>query len=1397
MTKSSPHTNLLVPIAVDALAVGTAGKNAQHQKSVAWFNAVPDFNNRYGQYDLLGPQQYPGQSQMWDFDAPGCPLETGIHLRWALPDALTHARVGSGSSSSSADNDSGYLPVPNRWLVVRMTAASAETPHVVAPEIAAWLIQSDHLNDDQPSSPSAAAQWPVFPGTTAKDLKPQDAVRFVGRALPLGQTSGGGTSSSALGTPLTALGWGDSGFAALYQLSHGVFGFHDDLHSFDSAPDVALTYVVLGWFHDPKDDPLSGVTDAAAWQQRMAEYRWTWPGAQASGSTPASDSYPTATLCQGSVERIRWQGAEADYDIDVVPSVDDVDIAVGTTALEALAALIAAKVHEEYPTLHRTDIEDLLIAFQQDQLTDGDSSAGAVNARHQDGFGTKAGGRHWEIRAKDSTEQGTGLPGQAPAAVPLPGQLGSLLTELNSLQSQYDAGTRVLETLRQRYFMTWFKQTEAFTTPSPNPLVALEATITKQQSALADLDAQINVGSQSVIAVLTKELASLLPDYELRDVPAPRFWEQHDPVVLVSGAGRALQHGHDGRHDTDGGNLLCRLSGDTLTALTVMPEGVNTLTFETSDLQVELPEDNGEIPTHLKADIGDLLLEAALLDPDQAEALASLRSGSFPPDMLSEVESSLSETQESVASNGPARPAGSIFTGVKPSPIGVTLWLTHSGQPGNPWIPLVMQWRMGWQAAYDPTDGVQDALNGWEFDGTDYKAERSSGSSGNSTDSISGVTLLTPSPVWHLARRLRDFVDEQTAGGSTEPDLTTLAKIVGQLEDIDILAQATGGFHQHLAMQRSGLQFPPIDADLKTYMYGLAATAGSPSLPLDKFLDGSYALGPLLTQSGGHFYPLRAGQSTLEKLAIVDAFGQVLNIEAPAPILGPGLRSGDQNSSSAAMELPPRLMQGARLNFRWMAAEAPGGESNSDPATSPVMGWIWVNDLDRSLMLATARGQILGKVRATADDTGVVWVPDPVTVSPTGSAASTSPSSLQLQSLGLEPFVTALKGLTGTEFTDFIDYISETQDQIVPPGSQATSNATLLMGAPIALARASLSLELDGLPIFDQSSDTGQAFDDRGLTEIPFNVALGDLQCPGDGLYGYFLGESPVDYGTFYTAFGEAGPVSTTDGFVTVAPLDPTPITLTAGPEGRAGPATQAILLLDPRCEVKAQTGILPAKAIRLPVQDIGALLRAHEIFFQVAPVLSSAGDFAMPRPSQEYGSWSWLEQIGGYAETGAGSSAAGSQGAGSQGAGSQGAVSPADWSSQWTERTGFAQRTGISGQPAYPLDLIDGWLRLRTPASAAAAILSFDVVGGTYRVPSGTPFALAWSALVPDGYSLALGIGTEPSSSTSSTNDLPSVATSWPCRVSDDTEFSLALHDEKGDVVATKTLIVTVGSSP
>ena len=191
---------------------------------------------------------------------------------------------------------------------------------------------------------------------------------------------------------------------------------------------------------------------------------------------------------------------------------------------------------------------------------------------------------------------------------------------------------------------------------------------------------------------------------------------------------------------------------------------------------------------------------------------------------------------------------------------------------------------------------------------------------------------------------------------------------------------------------------------------------------------------------------------------------------------------------------------------------------------------------------------------------------------------------------------------------------------------------------------------------------------------------------------------------------------------------------------------------MDPRLAVKARSGVLPAKAVTLPVQDTSAVLASHELFMQSSPVLASAQEFAMPHPGKSYGTWSWLTL---HRDQGAGDG----------------------FPAVWQETTDFGQRTGSAGLPVYPLLIQDGWLRLRVPSASGAAIIYFTVVGGTSLVAAGSTVKLTWAAQLPDSGHLQLTAGDGPA------ERVPNQSPGFPQVIQATTNFTLTLMNGDAEV--------------
>ena len=1165
MADPLPGPRLLVPTDLTALVV----TSDPAVKSFTWADLRP-------KYELMDLPTFLGSEFLPDPLTTQSPPTPGIHLHWALPDALTHGVHGKEEMS--------YPYVPNRWLVTR----SWWDPGARKTQSKAWVVQSDALSGSR-SAQSVA--WPVPVDGSYKQ-------QWLGLVMDAARWAG---EPSAAAPPfLTAVGPGDPTFAACYWNCRGVFALQDDVSDIQvaSGATVALTYSVVGWYSDPSKGPLAGYTDPAKWAERMKELKWAVP----SGTTAT----PTDVLVHGLLHSVQWGGASAAYRSGVPSGA--VAVSFGNTSAEALAALLRTKLGADH------DVEAVLEAFQYGVLGDYEGADGALaldHTLHEREFGSSNGGTVWDVRRT------AGVGAGADVAAPLPEEVAIALAALNSSQKQVDAAERSLDSARRKLYMIWFRKSELDLSPlGPQPpfdqlpdfiQTQLYPLVDQRATQLAQLQAQRDAARTTLLGLLTGPLA----DYELAELAAPRFRQPNNPVVLLSGDGvrRTYRHGADDRF----GDLLCRVPGTTVTALTVNGATVDPTAL--GPFAATPPVIGGPVPAEVPA----LALETALLAPSLAVAVAwaGLAVAGVPSPTQDQVTSWTSAVQ--AVQNGAwnavweerldpqALAAAAGITGTVPSKVAVSAW-------AQPWVPLSFQWNATW---FPSSLDRSNPLAGWTLSGADYLW------SGGSLDLKSHVGVPGAAPMNQAAALgLATAIDKYLADHPTDPNSKTLSDVANAARNLNVVAQALSGFDGALRGTKETLQFPVIDPWTPPLGQGVAQRVGDAN-------GVSPGTSPAVGKPGQVFFPIRAGHVLFGELRVVDAFGQ--SQEAIAPNVNPDLICSTPLTTQGyptLAQLPPRIAQPSRLSFRFVAANPPpraaeaapdGGlvDANRAPATTPVAAWLLPNRLDASLMVYDAGGEARGElqmIEGSLDPAGrgVRWVPAPGLPVTYGAAPELPPHAQQFADEMIALSTGELSALS-----QLLAAIDEALWTVNPLGSWNDQTLAQLVGRPLALVRASLALELDGDPAFDttwqavQNLLGGKGFDDFGLTGASFDVTLGNSRLLTDGLVGYFFGD---DYSRFYLArYGESPP---SGGYV--LPAQPIPLKPNA-------PPTAVTMVVDPRAAVHATSGILPTKSIVLPPDETQAALAAIVITFLAGPLVTDSQVLAAPTPGGG-SDWSWLE---------------------------------------------------------------------------------------------------------------------------------------------------------------------------
>ena len=554
-------------------------------------------------------------------------------------------------------------------------------------------------------------------------------------------------------------------------------------------------------------------------------------------------------------------------------------------------------------------------------------------------------------------------------------------------------------------------------------------------------------------------------NYLLKRVPSPRYWQPNDPVILIEGNAAKFTS----RHGSDG------------------------------------------------------LLECQLY-----ENSASL------PDLIANYENTIGNQIDAIENSTP----GSIA---------FSTWKTQ------PWHPFLMEWEVEVipvqqhgnlhpdTRAYDPNFIVSNyAL---EENASDLSVKQPK-KDPKAANVYSGSTIVTPHASIKLKKEIEVYLNEKNVLGdksvmaqyfadnpketasdnylsqhidkvktwyegskyfinstTAQDAIYTAICAYEQLQKSNTLAQALGGFNPGLLMHKQTMQLRIDDPlgfeDYKPFTEQVRLAVGDrrrvAPVPLNDF------------------NPIRSGVMSILRLRLMDTFGQVKADLNPGQLIVTEKMTPPSGYKLPAerdwVYLPPRLVQPSRLNFRWLSASQGEQESNSHPMTTPICGWLLPNNLDSSLMVYDSQGKALGSV-----DREAKWEPAPgkdvgVQIGDLANPYLRKVVDRLTIELSDEDHVKQRKG----EFLNhFITVIDSALENIEPENFAQHQDLALLMGRPVAVVRAALNLELQGLPAINHGwnvfrQDLGRDYRDTdNLTKVEFSVRIGEDRQLNDGLVGYW-----------------------------------------------------------------------------------------------------------------------------------------------------------------------------------------------------------------------------------------------------------------------------------------------------
>ena len=1168
------------------------------------------------------------------FQDRGLQLRAGVHLHWALPDALTR---GTNTPENGASTRKLTFPaVPNRWLVTR----SGKGPDGKLRIERQWVVESDFLYPDAAGDVQGGVTVP-FPSDPANwKYRPY---RYLGRKRPFNAQWAEDTAAESLaksGYQLTAVGYeprpnsdatkiggyGEPTFAAFYPNCQGVFGLHD------TVPPATLTgtqYEVIGWYSDPAMDCLQTdrflqaieearkikppITEIEVKRKALEEaFKW---------QAPATENFPDRIVCYA---RLDIAGAEAPA--SVMPE-KAVTVAVGNTGVEALSTYLAVALGGG--ALLEEQLEALSLSSQLESK-ELDVGLKFREARHDKGFTSVPGGTLWTIRLESSALPSPNA-GDADetAEETLPDELAHLLNQLNLRQQDYDRASEALESMQQQLFADWYKYMLCVYPPDDtrdhypdvdevrhfiekNSLLPIK----RQKARLKALDFQCRRSLSELSKAVDDFRRRTNKPYAVQSRPAPRYWRPNEPALLIvdETVEPTRRHGQDGRLHPDS------------------------------------------------------LLECQVLTVSNAT-----------------VEKNFPAIQTEIAKYQP---------GTDQERIGFDVWTEQ------PWNPFSLEWSMELfprqeQNNLDPEgreyhpDFITTSYQ-LEEDAVDLTLRPGQGAIAKAASVYSGSNILTPHAKLQLKDQIKAFLENRQPSGPNEKDpvADAIRKVSEKLDDpgFHAMAQTLNGFNEALLMRKQTLQLSIADPrgfdDARPFTEAVRDAVGNQNSAAPEPLDD--------------FNPIRAGVLKILDLRLVDTFGRTQTLAVKDErVIATEVLSAPR--SPHLISLPPRLVQPARLNFRWLSADrgdsshADEPEMNEHPADTPVCGWLIPNNLDDSLMVYDNAGRLLGSINELSQ-----WTPAPGALPITVA---------EIENFHLKMLVTHLLDQGQDHFQDFLTAVEVALESIDPETFAQHEALALLMGRPMAVVRGMLNLELRGLPAINQDWNVFRLDLKRDLqseavpgsgpasretdkfTKVLFPIRLGDGRQLNDGLVGYWKEDWSADGKTynyennrFYVHACDTARVLKTDlTALTIPAAQKTEIAallqnsggvvkrhslLSRFADGDAlwrllsdkgvieelvrnpliryaaaepelfqaidSPPQKLTMLLDPRGAAHASSGVLPTKAIRIPPDQYAEALRNLEITFLSTPVVTTQGKINLPLPAEPGYAWSWLAKSGG-----------------------------------------------------------------------------------------------------------------------------------------------------------------------
>ena len=1176
---------LVVPFQINCLHLP---KEINVAEASANFSSIPYFDKTKG-ITVNSDNPYLSENILSQpFQNQNLILDRGVHLHFVLPKQL----IAPIKTIVDGKVKKKYPAVPNRWLVVKQ----------VGEERQKWVIESDYLWDE--NTPKSIVRDKITIPLPVDVIK-NDAIlskpfRAMGKTYELEDWLENGEKGTYWETffdePLTALGYGNETFAGFFPNCKGVFSFYDEAEDRNGE----ATYEVYGWhskvsyskemtsFYE-QSPAFEGMNRVDAFEK---EYNWI--------INNETGAFPERFLFYSSIELGK------DSDVDALKN-EDTEVTLGNTGTEALSAFLAKKIAPD----NQNKTEDLLEAIQFDRLLGKkvDIKAKFEETRHGKTFNAKTGGTIWQLdiqQGQNTTENATNAAFST--------DLKRLLTDediddafleatltlsgLNDIQAAYDRNHRHILSKKHQLFADWYKYML-----SAHPPIGQEKDYPRADDVLQFIN-------RFVISDLDKLMQNT-------GIIQSNQTEQGDFEFST--------------------NFADGLSVDFLNTFDELQSALYALNSEIEIRKSEknVPEaiQNGKpeykYPALAKKEISFKLLPKPSQRYYEANEPVVLLAGEVAKSSNPSINytldcylvdldlNNISETITTLVADTINISAGSIQSNL--AEMMSARLVEHQD-----WNPTLLEWEIEYIPVNDPSD--EPVGYAVDFLKSNYdlpieaqvlklKSEKLEGFS-DKIRKYRGSTILTDYAKKALKHKFKEF---DKNAGTQNNELITAAK--KELKKVSVLSQSMGGFNQSLLMRKQTMQleiddpialksYDPLIENIRDYIGDAVKSAPEPA---------------------HYFNPIRAGGLNISRLRVIDAFGRIVEVfnsnNGDKPLVTNTLEPSPTTGNRFQAILPPRLVQPARLNLRWIAADDDTIESNQHTATSPICGWIIPNFVDDTLSLFDAKGELLGSLGFMDDE--IYPIPKP---------GADNFYVSEVKNTHFNSFVSYML-YQGQEF--FYDFLAELRDSlefIDPDTASQHSELAMLMGRPLAIVRAKANLELmedyainQDWNIFrkDLVNTNNQKYKRAtyNFENVKVPIRLGDWKQLNDGLIGFWRGgnknDSIDEEDKFYLPLSQNedgnGHQETSEYLITAGEDDFLMYqSLTDKPQ-------LLTMIFDPRSQLNISTGILPVKTIDISDVHFKKALENMSMQFLVAPIITPKGKLQLPLPANDDSSWHWV----------------------------------------------------------------------------------------------------------------------------------------------------------------------------